>query len=136
MPSLGRALPSAGVLCLARLIASTTTPFSFGLLALSLVAASFAAQNAAPAGPNADPTYQALRNLTLGGEAVSVSNLDLKHDAGTFHLRSGTVCFTTPVQGKVTGAVFMGDGNFVISPRSEEHTSELQSPCNLVCRLL
>src|SRR5256885_12998150 len=24
----------------------------------------------------------------------------------------------------------------VIPPRSEEHTSELQSPCNLVCRLL
>src|SRR5256885_7174192 len=23
-----------------------------------------------------------------------------------------------------------------VSPRSEEHTSELQSPCNLVCRLL
>src|SRR5205807_5772690 len=23
-----------------------------------------------------------------------------------------------------------------INPRSEEHTSELQSPCNLVCRLL
>src|SRR5256885_4103500 len=27
--------------------------------------------------------------------------------------------------------------NFLIDiPRSEEHTSELQSPCNLVCRLL
>src|SRR2546426_7107654 len=25
---------------------------------------------------------------------------------------------------------------FILSPRSEEHTSELQSPCNLVCRLL
>src|SRR5256885_9338102 len=25
---------------------------------------------------------------------------------------------------------------FVSHPRSEEHTSELQSPCNLVCRLL
>src|ERR1022692_3942376 len=25
---------------------------------------------------------------------------------------------------------------FTIRPRSEEHTSELQSPCNLVCRLL
>src|SRR2546426_9359837 len=25
---------------------------------------------------------------------------------------------------------------FNFSPRSEEHTSELQSPCNLVCRLL
>src|SRR5256885_10303432 len=24
----------------------------------------------------------------------------------------------------------------VLDPRSEEHTSELQSPCNLVCRLL
>src|SRR5256885_7123693 len=23
-----------------------------------------------------------------------------------------------------------------LSPRSEEHTSELQSPCNIVCRLL
>src|SRR5256885_7879039 len=25
---------------------------------------------------------------------------------------------------------------FEVRPRSEEHTSELQSPCNLVCRLL
>ena len=24
----------------------------------------------------------------------------------------------------------------IVMPRSEEHTSELQSPCNLVCRLL
>src|SRR5256885_4397064 len=29
------------------------------------------------------------------------------------------------------------DGNlYVVNRRSEEHTSELQSPCNLVCRLL
>src|SRR5256885_12640677 len=27
-------------------------------------------------------------------------------------------------------------GCCVLRPRSEEHTSELQSPCNLVCRLL
>src|SRR5256885_3440231 len=26
--------------------------------------------------------------------------------------------------------------DFIPTPRSEEHTSELQSPCNLVCRLL
>src|SRR2546426_1886530 len=26
--------------------------------------------------------------------------------------------------------------NAMLVPRSEEHTSELQSPCNLVCRLL
>src|SRR2546426_3772330 len=30
----------------------------------------------------------------------------------------------------------LGAGQHEIEPRSEEHTSELQSPCNLVCRLL
>src|SRR5688500_20080141 len=29
-----------------------------------------------------------------------------------------------------------GFGRVAAAPRSEEHTSELQSPCNLVCRLL
>src|SRR5256885_3616510 len=30
-----------------------------------------------------------------------------------------------------------GDRGYLLKPdRSEEHTSELQSPCNLVCRLL
>src|ERR1022692_3934768 len=29
-----------------------------------------------------------------------------------------------------------GGGGADAPPRSEEHTSELQSPCNLVCRLL
>src|SRR2546426_1550998 len=38
-------------------------------------------------------------------------------------------------------STFLGDGmgNFALKQtinRSEEHTSELQSPCNLVCRLL
>src|SRR5205807_9805445 len=28
------------------------------------------------------------------------------------------------------------DGYLIVDGRSEEHTSELQSPCNLVCRLL
>jgi hypothetical protein len=86
---------------------------------LLLAVAPAAAQNAT-LGPNSDPTYQALRNLALAGEAVNVSNLDLKRDAGTFHLRSGTVCFTAPVQGKVTGAVFVGDGNLVIAASPSE----------------
>src|SRR5256885_5018883 len=29
-----------------------------------------------------------------------------------------------------------GEGEYYREERSEEHTSELQSPCNLVCRLL
>lgn len=92
----------------------------FTLLAIILFSNPASAQNAAAPGPNSDPTYQALRNLTLGSEAVSVSNLELKREAGTFHLRSGTVCFVAPVAGKVTGAVFTGDGNFILDPPDSE----------------
>lgn len=77
------------------------------------------AQNPAP-GPNSDPTYQSLRNLTLSGESVSVSNVELKREAATFHLRSGSVCFVAAVNGKVTGAVFTGDGNFILDPPESE----------------
>ncbi len=118
MPSLRRAMHCV-VVCLVRPLASITRSLFLAVLALLFAVAPVAAQHPAP-GPNSDPTYQALRNLALGGEAVSVSNLDLKRDAGTFHLRSGTVCFVAPVQGKVTGAVFVGDGNFVISPPPSE----------------
>src|SRR5208283_2278619 len=99
------------------------------LFATTILLASFLPLYAADtpaAGPNADPTYQQLRNLTLGGEAVSVSNFDLKRDAGTFHLHSGTVCFVTPVQGRVTGAVFVGDGTFVLEPTPESERRSLK----------
>lgn len=76
--------------------------------------------------PNSDPTYQQLRNLTLSGEAVNLSNVDLKRDAATFHLRSGTVCFVTPVAGKVTGAVFVGNGSFVLDPPSAQERGMLK----------
>ena len=77
-------------------------------------------------GPNSDPAYQQLRNLTLSGEAVSVNNLTLKRDAATFHLRSGTVCFVPPVQGKVTGAVFVGDGNMTLDPPNGDERASLK----------
>jgi hypothetical protein len=104
----------------------TVAVVSLALALLTLLAAAFTslaaqAQNAAP-GANTDQTYLALRNLTLGSEAVSVSNLELKRDRGTFHLRSGTVCFAAPVAGKVTGAVFAGDGNFVLEPPDSERS--------------
>jgi hypothetical protein len=89
--------------------------------------AAMRAQNPAPAA-NSDPAYQALRNLTLSGEAVGVSNIELKRDAGTFHLRSGAVCFVTAVNGRVTGAVFVGEGNFVLdAPPSERSMLKLLS---------
>jgi hypothetical protein len=88
------------------------------IAAVSVIASSCLteAQNAAALGPNSDPVYQQLRNVSLGSEAVTVKNLELKRDAVIFHLQSGTVCFVAPVQGKVTGAVFVGNGNLVLDP--------------------
>src|SRR5256885_6459539 len=37
---------------------------------------------------------------------------------------------------KSTAALGAATGSLEVAIRSEEHTSELQSPCNLVCRLL
>src|SRR5256885_9050045 len=63
----------------------------------------------------------------------------------------GTICFPTPwvAVGPITQPTPVGVSTTftvaaAVSPpscqhaacRSEEHTSELQSPCNLVCRLL
>src|SRR5256885_4672969 len=55
-----------------------------------------------------------------------------------------TTLFRSPLEdgsGFVTVATtrpetMFGDIGLEFNPRSEEHTSELQSPCNLVCRLL
>jgi len=100
----------------------------FRLLSILLVAATpnVMAQNDSLA-PNSDPTYQALRNVTLSDESVAVSNLALKREAGVLHLRSGTICFVIPVNGKVTGAVFSGDGSFVLEPQivSEQNSLKL-----------
>src|SRR2546426_10456176 len=41
-----------------------------------------------------------------------------------------------PSMGLVLRAEKLGVLDVLALPRSEEHTSELQSPCNLVCRLL
>lgn len=72
----------------------------FVCLLTFLVARAFAAVQPTSTGPNSDPVYQQLRNAGLSGEAVSVSNLDLKREIGTFHLRSGTICFLTPCSRK------------------------------------
>ncbi len=115
MPLLNRALRLAAPVSLARrLVVSASLLAAFLILEIPAHA-----QNAAP-GPNSDPTYQALRNAALGSESVTVSNFQLHREAATFHLRSGTICFLAPVANKVTGAVFIGDGNLVIDPPDSE----------------
>jgi hypothetical protein len=100
--------------------------FSAALVAALLpLAHSTAAQSVPPAsvGANSDPTYQKLRNISLG-EAVSVTDLTLQRDAGVFHLHSGMLCFLEPVGGRITGAVFQGDGSLTLTPPT---ASEMRS---------
>ena len=72
---------------------------------------------------NQDPIYQQLRQLGKGddfsGDYATVNNLQLKRDAGNFTLKSGELYFITPVQGRVTAAVFIGDGEFSLTPPTE-----------------
>jgi hypothetical protein len=93
---------------------------------LFVVAQTAEAQTAPPSGPNSDTTYQQLRNISLGSEAVTVKDFDLKRDAATFHLHSGTVCFVAPVNSKVTGAVFVGDGTLILDPPIPSEKSSLK----------
>src|SRR5205807_9218384 len=57
---------------------------------------------------------------------VQLSPMGMRRDTGS----ANNLCITAA--GAYTGAACTGNG----TQRSEEHTSELQSPCNLVCRLL
>src|SRR4051794_41082624 len=89
----------------------TRAIFWYLLTVILLVGCAFADQS-----PNADANYQQLRTITLGTEAITVSNLTLKRDAATFQLNSGTLCFLSPVGSKVTGAIFVGEGRLLLTP--------------------
>src|SRR2546426_6954263 len=47
-----------------------------------------------------------------------------------------TECIIVEIPAERYGAVYRAARAALAALRSEEHTSELQSPCNLVCRLL
>src|SRR3989454_559019 len=76
-----------------------------------------------------------LKALDLApGDEVITTPFTFFATAGTIHNAGGT-----PVFVDIEPDTFNIDPAAVeaaITPRSEEHTSELQSPCNLVCRLL
>src|SRR5688500_19192986 len=76
--------------------------------------------------------FRSNRNLVLtdGARADSVPNLEIETGeiAGAGHA-SATGRFDDQ-------QLFYLQSRGIPEDRSEEHTSELQSPCNLVCRLL
>jgi hypothetical protein len=78
---------------------------------------------------NTDPVYQELRQLgksdkDFAGTYATVSNLAIQRDAATFTLRSGEIYFGAPVEGHITSAVFIGDGELTLVPPTpiEKHS--------------
>jgi Carboxypeptidase regulatory-like domain/Peptidase family M1 domain len=79
---------------------------------------------------NQDPVYQSLRNLGKGddfsGNYAVVNNLQLKRDAANFNLKSGELYFITPVENRVTAAVFIGDGEMTLVPPTEVEKNSIK----------
>jgi hypothetical protein len=75
--------------------------------------------------PNANPYYQQLRNLLPGGEVIAIRQCELRRDAATFTFASGSIVFYGEVNGKVTGAVFRGQGHLHITPPTAEERHNL-----------
>ncbi len=79
---------------------------------------------------NQDPIYQSLRQLGKGddfsGNYAVVNNLQLKRDAANFNLKSGELYFITPVENRVTAAVFIGDGEMSLIPPTEVEKNSIK----------
>jgi hypothetical protein len=68
---------------------------------------------------DSDPTYTALRAARPAGPAVSVKDLKLERDVFRFEFVRGSFQFLEPVSGRVTGAVFVGEGTWQLTPADE-----------------
>jgi carboxypeptidase family protein len=68
-----------------------------------------------PGFANSDPVYRQLREIGLG-QAFRFDNFTLTWDASTFQFQKGTIIFLKPVNGIVTGAIFIGEGHFSLKP--------------------
>jgi hypothetical protein len=85
--------------------------FVYVFFGLSLSAASSGAS---------DPTsvYAALRGARPKGTAIAVKDFAITRDAFRLRFQSGSFQFLDPVEGRIPGAVFVGDGSFEIDPAS------------------
>jgi Peptidase family M1 domain/Carboxypeptidase regulatory-like domain len=73
---------------------------------------------------NSDPLYRQLRTLGLG-DTFRFDDFTVISDAGTFQFEKGTLTFFLPVEGVVTGAIFLGDGRFHLKPAAPLDRREL-----------
>jgi hypothetical protein len=97
---------------------------SFIVVQLMIAAVIYGSGNSSAA-VNSHPVYKQLRNIKLSGEAVQVRDLVLKRDAAVFNFKKGTFYFLEAVENQCTGAVFIGDGTFTMTPVLAEERHHL-----------
>lgn len=97
------------------------TPFLVALILFMGCPGILCAQRTA----NANDYYKQLRGLQPGDDIVTVKNLEFKRDAAQFTFQSGSFAFYGKVNGKVTGAVFEGEGHLHITPPTAEERHNL-----------
>ncbi len=74
---------------------------------------------------NSDPIYHQLRNVGLG-ETFRFDDFTVHLDAATFHFQKGTLTLLSPVNGVVTGAIYIGEGHLNVKAATMLDAAELQ----------
>lgn len=74
---------------------------------------------------NSDPVYRKLRDLGLG-DTFQFNNFTVPLDTATLQFQKGTLTFLSPVNGVVTGAIFIGEGHFNLKPVTVLAAQELK----------
>ena len=86
------------------------------LCSLLLFLQSFASADTPPPRANNDPAYAALRTVGFASSQAFAENVVVRRDIATITFRKGTLSFLAPVEGRVTGAVFVGEGEIRVEP--------------------
>jgi len=74
---------------------------------------------------NSDPMYRSLRGLGLGA-TFHFDKVTIPLDAATFEFQQGTLTFLSPVDGIVTGAIFIGQGHLHLKPATALDGQEMK----------
>jgi hypothetical protein len=83
--------------------------------------------SSAQEGQEAMKIYDQIKNVELDESKVAeVESLVLIRDAAVFRLNKGKICLFKPVEGRVTGAVYVGEGVFEFSAPTEIERYQLK----------
>jgi peptidase M1-like protein/carboxypeptidase family protein len=78
---------------------------------------------------NTDSVYRQLREVGLG-RTLRFDNFTVQFDVGTFHFQKGTITLLNPVDGVVTGMIFVGEGHFNLKPVTRLDAEQLKRVAN------